>query len=139
MERVNARTLDAGTLPEPADLAVIDVAFISLALVLGPIRSVVRDDAGPIVALVKPQFEAGRADAKGGVVRDPEIHRRVLRATVAATAATLGSGRVTSSRRRSRGPRATASSSPGLLAGRVVRGLDARIDAAVDRAWEHEA
>ena len=57
---------------EPVDLAVVDVSFISLGLVLGPVRSVLRDGRGPIVALVKPQFEAGRADAKGGVVRDPD-------------------------------------------------------------------
>src|SRR5690349_4454873 len=90
MERVNARTLATSTLPEPMDLAVIDVAFISLALVLGPVRSVLRPD-GQIVALVKPQFEAGRADAKGGVVRDAEVHRRVLRETTA-TARELGLG-----------------------------------------------
>ncbi len=65
-------------LPEPVDLAVVDVSFISLRLVLGPIRSVLRDGRGPIVALVKPQFEAGRAEAKGGVVRDAAVHRRVI-------------------------------------------------------------
>ena len=92
MERVNARTLaPRRSLPEPVDLAVIDVAFISLALVLGPVRSVLRDGRGSIVALVKPQFEAGRADAKGGVVRDREVHLRVLRET-AATARGLGLG-----------------------------------------------
>ena len=75
MERVNARTLTPETLPEPADVAVVDVSFISLGLVLAPIRSVLRDGRGPIVALVKPQFEAGRAEAKGGVVRDAAVHR----------------------------------------------------------------
>ena len=69
-----------GVLPEAVDLAVVDVSFISLRLVLDPIRSVLRDGRGPIVALVKPQFEAGRAEAKGGVVRDavgpPPGHRR---------------------------------------------------------------
>jgi 23S rRNA (cytidine1920-2'-O)/16S rRNA (cytidine1409-2'-O)-methyltransferase len=79
MERTNARNLTPETLPEPVDLAVIDVAFISLALVLGPVRSVLRDGRGPIVALVKPQFEAGRAEVgKGGVVRDPLVHARVV-------------------------------------------------------------
>ena len=91
MERVNARTLAPGVLPEPADLAVVDVSFISLRLVLGPIRSVLRDGRGPIVALVKPQFEAGRAEAKGGVVRDAAVHRRVI-AEIAAAAAELGLG-----------------------------------------------
>ena len=85
MERVNARTLTAASLPEPADLAVIDVAFISLGLVLGPVTAVLRPD-GTIVALVKPQFEAGRADVPGGVVRDRAVHLRVLR-DVAAKAA----------------------------------------------------
>ena len=91
MERVNARALDASMLPEAVDLAVVDVSFISLGLVLASIRSVLRDGAGPIVALVKPQFEAGKTDARGGVVRDPAVHRRVLRETVArAEAAGLG-------------------------------------------------
>src|SRR5262245_38376362 len=61
MERVNARSLAATTLPEPIDLAVVDVSFISLALVLGPVAATLRPGAGArIVALVKPQFEAGR-------------------------------------------------------------------------------
>jgi 23S rRNA (cytidine1920-2'-O)/16S rRNA (cytidine1409-2'-O)-methyltransferase len=91
MERVNARTLTPETLPEAVDLAVVDVSFISLALVLGPIRSVLKDGAGPIVALVKPQFEAGRAEAKGGVVRDPAVHRRVI-GEVIERAAMIGLG-----------------------------------------------
>ena len=65
MERVNARTLTAETLPEPADLAVIDVAFISLALVLGPVAVGPARVRGSIVALVKPQFEAGRRGREG--------------------------------------------------------------------------
>ena len=91
MEGVDAPTLAPHALPEWADVAVVDVSFISLGLVLAPIRSVLRDGRGPIVALVKPQFEAGRAEAKGGVVRDAAVHRRVI-AEVAATAATLGLG-----------------------------------------------
>jgi len=81
MDRTNARTLAA--LPEPIDIAVIDVAFISLRLVL---PSVAGWSASPIdiVALVKPQFEAGREHvAKGGIVRDPQVHRRVLHDIVA--------------------------------------------------------
>jgi 23S rRNA (cytidine1920-2'-O)/16S rRNA (cytidine1409-2'-O)-methyltransferase len=66
------------------------VSFISLALVLGPIGVMLRD-RGTIVALVKPQFEAGRGMAPKGVVRDPEIHREVLR-TVAEAARSLGLG-----------------------------------------------
>jgi 23S rRNA (cytidine1920-2'-O)/16S rRNA (cytidine1409-2'-O)-methyltransferase len=83
MERTNARTLRAGTLPEPVRLAVIDVSFISLALVLGPVVSTFGGDRVEIVALVKPQFEVGRGEAKGGVVRDPAAHRAVLERIVA--------------------------------------------------------
>jgi 23S rRNA (cytidine1920-2'-O)/16S rRNA (cytidine1409-2'-O)-methyltransferase len=87
MERRNARTLAPGVLPEPVDLAVVDVSFISLRLVLDPIRSVLRDGRGPIVVLVKPQFEAGRAETPKGVVRDTEVQRRVVRAIVDAALA----------------------------------------------------
>ena len=79
MERLNARTLTATTLPEPIDLAVVDVSFISLALVLGPVASTLQPGArARIVALVKPQFEAGRGRTDHGVVRDPAVHREVL-------------------------------------------------------------
>ena len=87
MERTNARSLAAGSLPEPIDVAVIDVSFISLALVLAPVSSTFRPGAdAPIVALVKPQFEAGRGRTDHGVVRDPAIHREVLERVVAAAA-----------------------------------------------------
>ncbi len=76
MERTNIRYL-AG-LPEPVDLAVVDVSFISLQLVLPVIWRLLKPD-GQIVALIKPQFEAGRGQVgKGGVVRDPGVHRAVL-------------------------------------------------------------
>jgi 23S rRNA (cytidine1920-2'-O)/16S rRNA (cytidine1409-2'-O)-methyltransferase len=73
LERHNVRTLDLALVPEPCDLAVIDVSFISLTLVLPRVRELLRPPHGkPIVALVKPQFEVGRAlVGKGGVVRDP--------------------------------------------------------------------
>jgi 23S rRNA (cytidine1920-2'-O)/16S rRNA (cytidine1409-2'-O)-methyltransferase len=90
MERTNARTLAAGSLPEPIDLATIDVSFISLAKVLDPVASTLRT-GGAIVALVKPQFEAGRGRTDRGVVRDPAIHREVLERVVA-DAAALGLG-----------------------------------------------
>lgn len=79
MERVNARYLDG--LPEPVDLAVIDVSFISLDLIFPVVARLLRDTPGEgtCVPLIKPQFEAGRGDVgRGGVVRDPAIHRRVL-------------------------------------------------------------
>jgi 23S rRNA (cytidine1920-2'-O)/16S rRNA (cytidine1409-2'-O)-methyltransferase len=77
MERVNARYLDV--LPEPVDVITADVSFISLKLVLPALRRLAADGA-PVVTLIKPQFEAGReAVGKGGVVRDPRAHERVLR------------------------------------------------------------
>jgi 23S rRNA (cytidine1920-2'-O)/16S rRNA (cytidine1409-2'-O)-methyltransferase len=79
MERLNGRTLTAETLPEAVTLAVVDVSFISLRLVLGPMASTFRGGNGDIVALVKPQFEAGRGETHDGVVRDPAIHERVVR------------------------------------------------------------
>jgi len=92
LERTNARSLTASSLPEPIDLAVIDVSFISLGLVLGPIASTLRPGPdAPIVALVKPQFEAGRGRTDHGVVRDPAIHREVLEKIVAVAQA-LGLG-----------------------------------------------
>jgi 23S rRNA (cytidine1920-2'-O)/16S rRNA (cytidine1409-2'-O)-methyltransferase len=74
LERQNARTIDLALVPEPCDLAVVDVSFISLTLVLPRIAELLRPPAGkPIVALVKPQFEVGREQVgKGGVVRDEE-------------------------------------------------------------------
>ena len=86
MERTNARTLTPSTLPDRVSLATIDVSFISLDRVLGPVASTFAADGGDIVALVKPQFEAARGQAKGGVVRDPGIHREVLERSVAAAA-----------------------------------------------------
>jgi 23S rRNA (cytidine1920-2'-O)/16S rRNA (cytidine1409-2'-O)-methyltransferase len=77
MERANVRYLQG--LPEPVDLAAVDVSFISLELVLPAIIGFLRP-GGHIVALIKPQFEAGRGQVgKGGVVKDPEVHRAVLR------------------------------------------------------------
>jgi 23S rRNA (cytidine1920-2'-O)/16S rRNA (cytidine1409-2'-O)-methyltransferase len=82
LERTNARTI--ASLPFAPQLVVCDVSFISVRLALPPVLAL----AVPgwhAVMLVKPQFEAGRADVgRGGVVRDPEIHRRVLRQLVEA-------------------------------------------------------
>ncbi len=76
MERTNLRTLRS--LPEPIDLATLDLSFISLRLVLPAVRDLLAAD-GRVIALVKPQFEAGReAVPRGGVVRDPATHRAVL-------------------------------------------------------------
>jgi 23S rRNA (cytidine1920-2'-O)/16S rRNA (cytidine1409-2'-O)-methyltransferase len=77
LERHNVRTLDPALVPEPCDLAVIDVSFISLTLVLPRVGELLGPPFGkPIIALVKPQFEVGRAlVGKGGVVRDPDVRR----------------------------------------------------------------
>ena len=76
MERVNIRHLDR--LPLAADLAVVDVSFISLRLVLPRVRELLMPP-GEVIALVKPQFEVGKgAVGKGGVVRDPAQHQLVL-------------------------------------------------------------
>jgi 23S rRNA (cytidine1920-2'-O)/16S rRNA (cytidine1409-2'-O)-methyltransferase len=73
LERENIRHLDPAAIPEPCQLAAIDVSFISLTLVLPKVAALMRPPGGkPIVCLVKPQFEAGRDSVmRGGVVRDP--------------------------------------------------------------------
>jgi 23S rRNA (cytidine1920-2'-O)/16S rRNA (cytidine1409-2'-O)-methyltransferase len=91
MERTNARHLAPTTFPEPIDLAVVDVSFISLGLVLGPVASTLGPMARGIVALVKPQFEAGKGRTERGIIRDPTIHREVL-TKVAADAERSGLG-----------------------------------------------
>ena len=86
MERTNLRELR--DLPEPIDLATLDLSFISLRLVLPAVRGLLAD-AGRVIALVKPQFEAGREDVpRGGVVTDPEVHRRVIDEVIGAARAT---------------------------------------------------
>lgn len=76
-EKTNARQLDQATIPEPVDVIVCDASFISLSKVLGAPLRLARQGA-MLVALIKPQFEAARAEiGKGGVVRDPLVHDRV--------------------------------------------------------------
>jgi 23S rRNA (cytidine1920-2'-O)/16S rRNA (cytidine1409-2'-O)-methyltransferase len=81
LERTNIRHLSQLPDGRLADLAVIDASFISLALVLPPTLNLLTPQ-GEVVALIKPQFEAGQEDVgKGGVVRDAKVHRRVLQET----------------------------------------------------------
>ncbi len=76
-EQTNARHLTFELIPEPIDILVCDASFISLAKVLDAALDLAKP-GGKLVALVKPQFEAGREEVgKGGVVRDPQVHRRV--------------------------------------------------------------
>lgn len=77
MERTNARYLER--LPEPLDLVTIDASFISLKTLLRVVKQWFKEQ-GEIIALIKPQFEASREEAKrsGGVILDSEVHRRVL-------------------------------------------------------------
>ncbi|HYJ52856.1 MAG TPA: TlyA family RNA methyltransferase [Allosphingosinicella sp.] len=76
-EQTNARYLNAETVTEPVDLVVCDASFIALTKVLDTALDLARPD-GRLIALIKPQFEAGRDEiGKGGVVRDPAVHERV--------------------------------------------------------------
>jgi 23S rRNA (cytidine1920-2'-O)/16S rRNA (cytidine1409-2'-O)-methyltransferase len=84
LERMNAREL--AELPYAPDLIVADVSFISIRKALPPVLALARP-GWEAVALVKPQFEAGRADAPKGVVRDAAVHKRVLRETAEAALA----------------------------------------------------
>jgi 23S rRNA (cytidine1920-2'-O)/16S rRNA (cytidine1409-2'-O)-methyltransferase len=77
IENINAREIPPEVAPGPFDLVVVDVSFISLKLILPNIPSRLKSE-GVIIALIKPQFEAGRGKAPGGVVVDPEIWRVVL-------------------------------------------------------------
>jgi 23S rRNA (cytidine1920-2'-O)/16S rRNA (cytidine1409-2'-O)-methyltransferase len=79
MEKTNARFLKPENFPTPADLVVVDCSFISLKKILPPAVPLLKA-GGKIVALIKPQFEAGKAEAdKGrGVITDPAVHERVL-------------------------------------------------------------
>ena len=77
MEGVNARYLTAHDFADRPSLATVDVSFISLEKLLEAVISCLTDD-GEVIALVKPQFEVGRAEVGKGVVRDREKHRRVL-------------------------------------------------------------
>ena len=76
-EQTNARSIDSSVIPEPVDIVVCDASFIALGKVLDAPLKLVRAGA-KLVALIKPQFEAGREEVgKGGVVRDPAVHERV--------------------------------------------------------------
>ena len=138
MERQNARTLTPQQLPEDArrfDLITIDVSFISLRQIL-PVLPPLLQPGGDVVALVKPQFEAGREEVgKGGIVRDEGVHKRVVDEVTAAAAGpgTAAHGRRgVSDHRDGRQPRVPAPSAPAVTAAISRVGLVAkqRVEAA---------
>jgi len=94
IEHFTARRLTLADLPTAVDIVTIDVSFISLRQIFPAVVPVLRPGAD-VVALVKPQFEAGRTEARKGIVRDPAIHTRVIE-EVAAAGAEVGLSRVAS-------------------------------------------
>jgi 23S rRNA (cytidine1920-2'-O)/16S rRNA (cytidine1409-2'-O)-methyltransferase len=89
-ERCNVRHLTPADVGEPVDLVVADLSFISLRLVAPALAGVARDGADAVL-LIKPQFEAGRAQVRrGGLVTDPAVHRAVLEDVTAALASSAG-------------------------------------------------
>jgi 23S rRNA (cytidine1920-2'-O)/16S rRNA (cytidine1409-2'-O)-methyltransferase len=94
VEHFNARHLTLADLPGPVDIVTIDVSFISLRQILPVVPPLLRP-AADVVALVKPQFEAGRAEVRNGVIRDAAVQTRVLDEVTAAAAA-IGLTRVAS-------------------------------------------
>ena len=83
MEKTNIRYVTPEQIGEPVEFASIDVAFISLTKVLGPVKALLKDD-GQVVCLIKPQFEAGREKVgKKGVVRDKAVHLEVIEMVIA--------------------------------------------------------
>jgi len=83
LERTNLRYVTPEQIPEALDLAVMDVSFISIRLVLPAVCALLKDEAD-LVCLIKPQFEAGREEVgKKGVVRDPAVHEQVVRGIIA--------------------------------------------------------
>jgi 23S rRNA (cytidine1920-2'-O)/16S rRNA (cytidine1409-2'-O)-methyltransferase len=92
IEHFNARHLTAADLPGPVDVVCIDVSFISLRRILPVLPPLLRPNAD-VIALVKPQFEAGRVEVRKGIIRDESIHARVLgeiRSAAAAVGLTTG-------------------------------------------------
>jgi 23S rRNA (cytidine1920-2'-O)/16S rRNA (cytidine1409-2'-O)-methyltransferase len=78
IERMNIRYMPNDAIEEPIDLATIDVSFISLRIVVPAVLKFMKNEAA-VIALIKPQFEVGKNNvAKGGVVRNPDLHNRVI-------------------------------------------------------------
>jgi 23S rRNA (cytidine1920-2'-O)/16S rRNA (cytidine1409-2'-O)-methyltransferase len=136
-ERCNARHLTLADVGDPVDLVVADLSFISLRLVAPALAGVARDGADAVF-LIKPQFEAGRAQVRrGGLVTDPAVHRTVLEDVTAALASSAGMTAVAVMPSPLRG----ASGNIEFLAHFKVRSADATpvdpeaLAAAVGEAW----
>ena len=83
MEKTNIRYVTREDIPDPIDFSSIDVSFISLTKVLGPVKALLTE-SGQVVCLIKPQFEAGREKVgKKGVVRDKKVHLEVIEMVIA--------------------------------------------------------
>lgn len=83
MEKTNIRYVTREDIPDPIDFSSIDVSFISLTKVLGPVKALLTEN-GQVVCLIKPQFEAGREKVgKKGVVRDKKVHLEVIEMVIA--------------------------------------------------------
>ena len=83
MEKTNIRYVTHENIPDEIGFSSIDVSFISLTKVLGPVKALLKDD-GQVVCLIKPQFEAGREKVgKKGVVRDKAVHLEVIEMVIA--------------------------------------------------------
>jgi len=134
MERTNARGITATTLPEPVRLVTFDVSFISLGLVLGPAATTLATGPVDMVALIKPQFEAGRDKVVRGVVRDREVHLHVL-LDVAAMARELGIGTRNVIASPILGPEGNREFLAHMGPGPSCAELDEVIARAVDAAW----
>ena len=134
MERTNARTLTAASLPEPVSLVTFDVSFISLGLVLGPSATTLAPGRTDMVALVKPQFEAGRDKVVRGVVRDRDVHAHVLR-DVAALAREIDIGTRNVIASPILGPEGNREFLAHMGPGPSCAELDEVIVRAVDAAW----
>jgi len=134
MERTNARGITATTVPEPVSLVTFDVSFISLGLVLGPAATTLAPGPVDMVALVKPQFEAGRDKVVRGVVRDRDVHLHVLR-DVAAMARELGIGTRNVIASPILGPEGNREFLAHMGPGPSCAELDEVIARAVDAAW----
>ena len=132
IERSNARALEPSQLPYMPSLAVIDVSFISIAKVLPAVLACMATGSFDCLAMVKPQFEVGRAGVgKGGVVRDPALRRSAL-ASVAAAAASLGASVVGFASSGLPGPKGNLETFVWLAAGGRTDALDpAGIEAAI--------